>query len=48
MTVRELSALLKSLDPNMRVFSEVKTANKSVQGVQVVPDGKTKSKVVLK
>lgn len=48
MTVRELQALLKGLDPNMKIFAEVKASNKSVQGVQVAPDGKTKSKVVLK
>lgn len=48
MTVRELQNLLKGVDPNAKVTSEVKAANKSVQGIQVVPDGKTKVKVVLK
>lgn len=48
MTVRELMNVLKGVDPNARVFSEVKASNKSVQGLQVVPDGKTKVKVLLK
>lgn len=48
MTVKELINVLKGVDPNAKVVSEVRAANKSVQGVQIVPDGKTKTKVVLK
>lgn len=48
MTVRELVAVLRGVDPNLKVHSEVTASNKSVRGAQVVTDSRRKPRVVLK
>jgi len=47
MTAGQLMDLLKGVDPNTRVFADVGSANKSVRGVQIVSDPKTKKPMVL-